>query len=59
MKSFLFRNGANDGFHEGIGDTIALSITPTYLKKVGIVDNTAVAESPLRAGVPRSFNVPS
>ena len=38
----LFQNGANDGFHEAIGDTIALSITPDYLKKVGLRD-TAVA----------------
>ena len=34
----LFRNGANDGFHEAIGDTIALSITPDYLKKVNLLD---------------------
>ena len=34
---FLFRNGANDGFHEAIGDTIALSITPEYLNKVGLL----------------------
>ncbi|MBW8861023.1 MAG: M2 family metallopeptidase, partial [Acidobacteria bacterium] len=27
----LFRDGANDGFHEAIGDTIALSVTPDYL----------------------------
>ena len=33
---FLFQNGANDGFHEAIGDAIALSITPTYLKQVGL-----------------------
>ncbi|MFO0619488.1 MAG: M2 family metallopeptidase [Polyangiaceae bacterium] len=33
----LFRNGANDGFHEGIGDTLALSVTPGYLKKLGIL----------------------
>ena len=32
----LFQNGANDGFHEAIGDTIALSITPDYLQKVGL-----------------------
>jgi len=37
-QSNLFRNGANDGFHEAIGDTIALSITPDYLKKVGLMD---------------------
>ena len=35
---FLFRDSANDGFHEAIGDTIALSITPSYLKKVGLID---------------------
>jgi len=33
----LFQNGANDGFHEAIGDAIALSITPGYLAKVGLV----------------------
>ncbi|MBK9517545.1 MAG: M2 family metallopeptidase [Anaeromyxobacter sp.] len=33
----LFQNGANDGFHEAIGDAIALSITPGYLKKVGLL----------------------
>jgi peptidyl-dipeptidase A len=34
----LYRNSANSGFHEAIGDTIALSITPKYLKKVGLID---------------------
>ena len=34
----LFQNGANDGFHEAIGDTIALSVTPEYLKKIGLID---------------------
>ena len=34
----LFRNGANDGFHEAIGDAIALSITPEYLVQVGLLD---------------------
>lgn len=33
----LYQSGANDGFHEAIGDAIALSITPGYLKKVGIL----------------------
>jgi peptidyl-dipeptidase A len=27
----IFRDSANDGFHEAIGDTIALSVTPEYL----------------------------
>ncbi len=34
----LFQSGANDGFHEGIGDTIALSVTPAYLKEIGLVE---------------------
>jgi peptidyl-dipeptidase A len=37
-QPFLFHNGANDGFHEGIGDTIALSITPAYLVEIGLLD---------------------
>jgi peptidyl-dipeptidase A len=32
-----FRDSANDGFHEAIGDTIALSVTPEYLVKIGII----------------------
>jgi peptidyl-dipeptidase A len=34
----LFQQGANDGFHEGIGDTLALSVTPQYLKSIGLLD---------------------
>jgi peptidyl-dipeptidase A len=34
----LFQRGANDGFHEAIGDTMALSVTPAYLKSVGLLD---------------------
>jgi peptidyl-dipeptidase A len=37
----LFQGGANDGFHEGIGDTLALSVTPEYLKTLGLVDQVA------------------
>ncbi|MCS7043377.1 MAG: M2 family metallopeptidase [Bryobacteraceae bacterium] len=37
-QPFLFRAGANDGFHEAVGDTIALSITPEYLVKIGLLD---------------------
>jgi peptidyl-dipeptidase A len=36
-QPFLFREGANDGFHEAIGDTIALSITPRYLKQIDLI----------------------
>ena len=34
----LFQGGANDGFHEAIGDSIALAITPEYLHKVGLLE---------------------
>ena len=34
----LFQGSANDGFHEAIGDTIALSVTPEYLKQIGMID---------------------
>lgn len=37
-QPLLYRNGANDGFHEAIGDFAALSITPDYLVKVGLLD---------------------
>lgn len=37
-QPFLFRDSANDGFHEAIGDTIALSVTPEYLVKLGLLD---------------------
>lgn len=33
----LFRDSANDGFHEALGDTLALSITPAYLAKIGFL----------------------
>ena len=32
-----FRTGANDGFHEGIGDTLALSCNAAYLRQIGIL----------------------
>src|SRR5579864_4753860 len=36
-QPYLFRDSANDGFHEAIGDTIALSVTPEYLVKIGLL----------------------
>jgi peptidyl-dipeptidase A len=47
-QPFLFRGGANDGFHEAIGDSIALSITPAYLKTLGL----ATEEPPVEADIP-------
>ncbi len=38
----LFLDGANDGFHEAIGDTVALSITPEYLVQIGLLDRARV-----------------
>ena len=46
-QPFLFRGGANDGFHEAIGDTIALSITPEYLKTIGLIDQIPPASADL------------
>lgn len=40
----LFQNGANDGFHEAIGDMIALSVTPEYLKQIGLIDKVPSAD---------------
>jgi peptidyl-dipeptidase A len=44
-QPFLFKNGANDGFHEAIGDTIALAITPEYLRTIGLLDKVPSADS--------------
>jgi peptidyl-dipeptidase A len=37
-QPLVFRDSANDGFHEAIGDTIALSVTPEYLVRIGLLD---------------------
>lgn len=34
----IFQSGANGGFHEAIGDMVALSITPDYLQQLGLID---------------------
>src|SRR5690606_10483520 len=33
----LFQDGAHDGFHEAVGDTVNLSVTPAYLAKLGLI----------------------
>jgi peptidyl-dipeptidase A len=38
QQPLLYQDSANDGFHEAIGDTIALSVTPEYLKRIGLLD---------------------
>jgi len=37
QQDMLFRDGANGGFHEAIGDAVTLSMTPEYLAEVGLV----------------------
>jgi peptidyl-dipeptidase A len=46
-QPLLFKGSANDGFHEAVGDTIALSITPEYLQKVSLLEEVPSAESDL------------
>ena len=43
----IFRDSANDGFHEAIGDTVALSVTPEYLVKIGLLDKAPDASRDL------------
>jgi len=47
QESYLYRTSANDGFHEAVGDTIALSITPEYLQKIGLIENVPDASGDL------------
>ena len=39
----MYQGGANPGFHEAIGDAIALSITPEYLHQIDLIDEVPVA----------------
>jgi peptidyl-dipeptidase A len=46
-QPMVYRDSANDAFHEAIGDAIALSVTPDYLVKVGLLDKAPGAEGDL------------
>jgi peptidyl-dipeptidase A len=48
-QPFLFQSSANDGFHEAVGDTVALSVTPAYLQTIGLLEQPppAAADLPL------------
>jgi peptidyl-dipeptidase A len=37
QQSYLYRYSANDGFHEAVGDTLSLSMTPKYLVQIGLL----------------------
>ena len=50
-QPFLYLNGANDGFHEAIGDTIALSITPEYLVQIGLLDKSKLPSADKDVGL--------
>lgn len=43
-QPFLFQNGAHDGFHEAIGDTVNLSMTPAYLAKIGLIPDAKASK---------------
>ena len=50
-QPFAYLNGANDGFHEAIGDFIALSITPEYLVQIGLLDRANVPSADKDTGL--------
>ena len=51
----LFRDSANDGFHEAVGDTIALSVTPEYLVKIGLLDKAPDASGDIELLLARAL----
>ncbi|MES2055914.1 MAG: M2 family metallopeptidase [Pseudomonadota bacterium] len=50
-QPMLYLNGANDGFHEAIGDFVALSITPDYLVQIGLLDKAKVPSADKDTGL--------
>jgi peptidyl-dipeptidase A len=50
-QSPAYLSGANDGFHEAIGDFIALSITPDYLVQIGLLDQSKVPSADKDVGL--------
>jgi peptidyl-dipeptidase A len=50
-QPLLYLSGANDGFHEAIGDTVALSITPQYLVQIGLLDPAKVPSADKDTGL--------
>jgi peptidyl-dipeptidase A len=49
--SFLYQDGANDGFHEAIGDFVALSVTPDYLVQLNLLDRSRVPSADKDTGL--------
>lgn len=59
----IFQQGAHDGFHEAIGDTITLSLTPEHLKKIGLVkdvkkDDKALINSQMKLALDKITFLP-
>ncbi len=50
-QPLLYMNGANDGFHEAIGDAVALSITPEYLVQIGLLKPNKVPSADKDTGL--------
>jgi peptidyl-dipeptidase A len=46
-QPYLFQSGANEGFHEAIGDTVVLSMTPSYLSTIGLVGDVKTSREAL------------
>lgn len=46
-QPFLFRDAAHEGFHEAIGDTVTLSMTPGYLHDIGLASGAAPSREAL------------
>lgn len=44
-QPFFFQDSANEGFHEAIGDAVALSVTPEYLKQLGLIERVPDASA--------------
>jgi peptidyl-dipeptidase A len=55
-QPFLYKNSANDGFHEAVGDTIALSITPDYLVKLGLIKSVPPPSADIPLLLRRALN---
>jgi len=50
-QPYLYLNSANDGFHEAIGDMIALSVTPEYLVQIGLLNKNQVPDASKDTGL--------
>jgi len=50
-QPYLYLDSANDGFHEAIGDMIALSVTPEYLVQIGLLPKNRVPSAEKDVGL--------